>query len=104
MLLSPDETKYSEWYSIGRTALLAVDSDFTAAGGTGDSRTFGENGDWVLRDDCATASVYYVDSNGQYIDIKHGGFTIFAVRPSIYMDSTKGCLPLLPPEEKRRSG
>lgn len=89
MLLSPDETKYSEWYSIGRTALLTVDSDFSAAGGTGDSRTFGENGDWVLRDDCATASVYYVDSNGQYIDIMYGGFTIFAVRPSIYMDSTK---------------
>lgn len=89
MLLSRSETEDPEWYADRRTSLLATDSDFTAAGGTVGPRNFGKNGAWVLREVRATAVVYYVDADGQYIDIMYGDHFIFAVRPSVYINSAK---------------
>lgn len=89
MLLSRGETEDPEWYADRRTSLLATDSDFTAAGGTVGPRNFGKNGAWVLREVRATAVVYYVDADGQYIDIMYGDHFIFAVRPSVYINSAK---------------
>ena len=89
MLLSLGETTYSEWYSNGRTTLLGVDSDYVAAGGTTGPRTFGGNGEWVLRNDWASESVYTIESDGDSDYSYYGENTVYAARPSIYLDSSK---------------